>query len=516
MSTIRPSYARSKSHKQRSRPWSRNDCSNQAPCGPPAPEWGGAPSKSPPPPYSTLPDFMCNAFRKEDNRYGSSFKTTKTSSKTSERPSAREKGDLAAKTSWNLQNKENTDKLGGRVEEDLGTKEDSWNNIDGWGDGNSNSESSWGDASDGPPVPGAWDNSDRKDGQNKLGKDAGAANGWGIQNNENNNNSGRWGQVNSVNGGIGQSTKGENKKDEIDQNNNDWGSGNNDSNAQDTNGNGGWSRQNQTGQGNVWRGSTNTNFSGWGNQNNDSNNQNSQGQGWDKQDDTSGNNQAGQVDLNQGNDKLNVQNNSRNHCDKNNDSSNDQNKNSGAGTWNMGFDNKNINTEEKKNQPGEQAWNNDISNDQNNGFGGGGRGDNNDSDNKPDERSNIDLDNDAKLGKHSPTKSRLKSYRRRSKPTNVEPQAYWSFPPPQGKELQHGPQSWDDVDLDGNRNMYSIPEGPLAIPEDKAKEKLLDHQVKEGKGMLYEHCVGRPKYLDSLQKPVSMLFPHLLYLFAQD
>jgi len=80
---------------------------------------------------------------------------------------------------------------------------------------------------------------------------------------------------------------------------------------------------------------------------------------------------------------------------------------------------------------------------------------------------------------------------------DVTPKPHWQFPPPPSE----------------NRNQLSgaheatLPAEPLhSISKKKAEEKGVQHQVRAGKGTKYEHYVGRPEYVDSLDKPVSIAF----------
>ena len=53
--------------------------------------------------------------------------------------------------------------------------------------------------------------------------------------------------------------------------------------------------------------------------------------------------------------------------------------------------------------------------------------------------------------------------------------------------------------------IYVAPSEPLhAIPQKTAQEKQADHQVKAGRGAAYYHRVGKPEYLDSMEKPYAV------------
>lgn len=50
----------------------------------------------------------------------------------------------------------------------------------------------------------------------------------------------------------------------------------------------------------------------------------------------------------------------------------------------------------------------------------------------------------------------------------------------------------------------------LKISKEDAAKKGIDHQVRAGKGSKYGHAIGRPEYVDSLDKPVSSIHPRKL------
>jgi hypothetical protein len=85
------------------------------------------------------------------------------------------------------------------------------------------------------------------------------------------------------------------------------------------------------------------------------------------------------------------------------------------------------------------------------------------------------------------------------------PKEHWKFPPPPSKKLYPIPTDYDSVSTTGNRKIWTAPKESLySIPASKAKQEMLEHQVRAGKGTKYHHIVGRPKYLDSLEKPYAV------------
>ncbi|KAF2799137.1 hypothetical protein K505DRAFT_78570 [Melanomma pulvis-pyrius CBS 109.77] len=118
----------------------------------------------------------------------------------------------------------------------------------------------------------------------------------------------------------------------------------------------------------------------------------------------------------------------------------------------------------------------------------------------------------ASRDKHSTTSSnknnsypRSQKYERLRTPSGPGPKEHWTFPPPPSKkELRYIPEECASLTSGGDRKVWTVPEEPLhVVPASKAEEELLEHQVRAGKGTLYTHIVGRPKYIDSLEKPVS-------------
>ncbi|PSN63108.1 hypothetical protein BS50DRAFT_648548 [Corynespora cassiicola Philippines] len=90
-----------------------------------------------------------------------------------------------------------------------------------------------------------------------------------------------------------------------------------------------------------------------------------------------------------------------------------------------------------------------------------------------------------------------------------KPKAHWKFPPPPPAKILR-PVPEDNKSLTSNnkpktKKPWSVPEEPLyKISKEKAEEKKLEHQVRAGKGTLYTHAIGRPEYLDTLEKPYAI------------
>jgi hypothetical protein len=106
--------------------------------------------------------------------------------------------------------------------------------------------------------------------------------------------------------------------------------------------------------------------------------------------------------------------------------------------------------------------------------------------------------------RNSTTSHRQKHHKLRN-PSGSGTKEYWKFPPPPSKKLYPIPEDYESMTSNGNRKVWTVPEEPLyAIPAEKAEQEMLEHQVRAGKGTKYHHIVGRPKYLDSLEKPYAV------------
>ncbi|KAF2442575.1 hypothetical protein P171DRAFT_69836 [Karstenula rhodostoma CBS 690.94] len=96
--------------------------------------------------------------------------------------------------------------------------------------------------------------------------------------------------------------------------------------------------------------------------------------------------------------------------------------------------------------------------------------------------------------KTRPSKTRLSKYRQlRSAVPVVATQGHRQLPL-LAPESQSGIQPKND-DMEA--------EPLLKVSKEDATKKGVEHQVRAGKGSKYGHAIGRPEYLDSLEKPVS-------------
>ncbi|KAF7671343.1 hypothetical protein GT037_010668 [Alternaria burnsii] len=85
-----------------------------------------------------------------------------------------------------------------------------------------------------------------------------------------------------------------------------------------------------------------------------------------------------------------------------------------------------------------------------------------------------------------------------SSPTPISaPQPHWQFPPPPSTSLPANPVS--------SNSTYIAPELPrLTISQRTATAKGVEHAVRAGRATHYGHAVGRPQYLDGLDKPYAV------------
>lgn len=95
------------------------------------------------------------------------------------------------------------------------------------------------------------------------------------------------------------------------------------------------------------------------------------------------------------------------------------------------------------------------------------------------------------------TNKSLSKYRQlRSPASDVAPKSHWQFPPLPSNQKLHP--------ISENNGIFIAPKEPLLkISKQAASEKGIEHQVRAGKGMQYGHAIGRPEYLDSLDKPYA-------------
>ena len=103
------------------------------------------------------------------------------------------------------------------------------------------------------------------------------------------------------------------------------------------------------------------------------------------------------------------------------------------------------------------------------------------------------------------TSKSLSKYRQLSAPI-LTPKAHWQFPPPPSKKTLR-PSTEDQASLKSGRTkrIPSVPSEPLRkIPKAAAEEKGIEHQVLAGPGTQYGHAIGRPEYIDRLDKPYAV------------
>lgn len=104
----------------------------------------------------------------------------------------------------------------------------------------------------------------------------------------------------------------------------------------------------------------------------------------------------------------------------------------------------------------------------------------------------------------------LSKYRQlRNASSDVVPKSHWQFPPPPSEKRLSS--------VHEDHRGFIAPKEPLyKISERVANKRGVEHQVRAGRGSLYGHEVGRPEYLDSLDKPVSQLICRLHNSFYQN
>ncbi|KAA8616838.1 hypothetical protein A1F94_007490 [Pyrenophora tritici-repentis] len=92
----------------------------------------------------------------------------------------------------------------------------------------------------------------------------------------------------------------------------------------------------------------------------------------------------------------------------------------------------------------------------------------------------------------------LSKYRqlRNSSTDLTTPKAHWQFPPP---PLSHKLRT-----ISENQTYIAPKEPRYIIPEKIASEKGIEHQVRPGPATEYGHVVGRPEYMDQLDKPYAV------------
>jgi hypothetical protein len=93
------------------------------------------------------------------------------------------------------------------------------------------------------------------------------------------------------------------------------------------------------------------------------------------------------------------------------------------------------------------------------------------------------------------TNKSLARYRQLRSTSDLGPKSHWQFPPPPATS-----KHLHSINEDG-----PIPPEPLLkISSKQASEKGVEHQVRAGVGTQYGHVIGRPEYLDTLEKPFAV------------
>ncbi|KAI8939951.1 hypothetical protein NX059_003677 [Plenodomus lindquistii] len=103
----------------------------------------------------------------------------------------------------------------------------------------------------------------------------------------------------------------------------------------------------------------------------------------------------------------------------------------------------------------------------------------------------------------------LLKYRQLRTASDTGPKPHWQFPPP--------PSNKNPIPASSHNGPYIAPKEPLlTISKEAASEKGVEHQVRAGKAMQYGHVVGRPEYLDALDKPYAVFrFKYRSHSFLQ-
>ncbi|KAF2705379.1 hypothetical protein K504DRAFT_494267 [Pleomassaria siparia CBS 279.74] len=113
--------------------------------------------------------------------------------------------------------------------------------------------------------------------------------------------------------------------------------------------------------------------------------------------------------------------------------------------------------------------------------------------------------------KHSIDTCRSSRYKRLRNTSSTGVNKAWKFPPePPKNKFWPIPEecSSETPDGGGMTTAWKVrEEALLEVPKDKAEEKMVEHQVRAGKGTEYTHIVGRPKYIDDFDTPASLAAP---------
>ncbi|KAF2847910.1 hypothetical protein T440DRAFT_537824 [Plenodomus tracheiphilus IPT5] len=104
----------------------------------------------------------------------------------------------------------------------------------------------------------------------------------------------------------------------------------------------------------------------------------------------------------------------------------------------------------------------------------------------------------ASTSKRHSNKSLSKYRKFRSASDAAGPKPHWQFPPQPTSENKL-------PNISEHSGLFIAPKEPLlTISKEAASEKGIEHQVQAGKGMQYGHVIGRPEYLDRLDKPYAV------------
>lgn len=231
--------------------------------------------------------------------------------------------------------------------------------------------------------------------------------------------------------------------------------------------------------------------------NNDKNqNDSSGGQGWNSSGDVDNNNPSNNDD---GGDNTNNWD-GNNAGETSNWDTNDSNENSGEPS---GWDNQEDQANDEKH---ESNWNNYQGNDQKNDISNWNDNSNYQTNNQADDWNPPTHKQDSKKEKPRPASHHNKpSPSKHPLAPTASPKSYWATwattQPPQTPLCKDTP----GLPSGHTATLYLEPEEPLyKVPETLAEKEQLEHQVRVGKGAEYHHRVGRPAYIDSLEKPYAV------------
>ncbi|KAI9656938.1 MAG: hypothetical protein M1831_004486 [Alyxoria varia] len=87
------------------------------------------------------------------------------------------------------------------------------------------------------------------------------------------------------------------------------------------------------------------------------------------------------------------------------------------------------------------------------------------------------------------------------KPSHLEPKPYWNT---WAEKASTSSRSEEKRPKHNERAFIASSEAPPKVPQKVAEKANMSHQVKAGKGALYHQDLGRPEYLDSMEKPYAV------------